>query len=148
MNLESHSPDPLVSAVLQDPVHDAHEEAKQQPHDQATEVAHAWKHFYENAWFFAGFFSIIVLTVIAFNINFGPWNLYVALGLAVLRSGFIAIFLASLFKSYSLVFKTLTFTAVFLAGMIFLSLWDSTIRNFIGDPISLPPKLEAASPPP
>jgi ABC-type polysaccharide/polyol phosphate export permease len=103
-------------------------------HDQATEVAHAWDHFYENARFFAGFLAIILLTVLAFNINFGSWNTPVILVLAALRSGLIAYFLASLFKDFSFVFRTLTFTAIFLAAMIFLSLWDSQLRS-IGNPI-------------
>jgi len=51
-----------------------------------------------------------------------------------LRSGLIAYFLASLFKDFSFVFRTLAFTAVFFAGMIFLSMWDSQLKG-IGNPI-------------
>ena len=145
----SHSQDPVVAAVLHDPAHDAeHHEQEQKPaeHDQATEVAHAWEHFWENARFFACFLTIILLTFFAFNVNFGRWNLLVELLLAAARSALIAYFLATLFKNFSFVFKTLTFTAFFLAGMIWLSLWDSTIKApYVGDPISLPHQYDRAS---
>jgi peptidoglycan/LPS O-acetylase OafA/YrhL len=138
----SHAADPFVAATVHDPAKDAqHHDEHQVPEkqDHATEVAHAWEHFWENARFFAGFLAIILLTVLAFNINFGRWNLLAILILAAIRSGFIAYFLAHLFKSYSIVFRTLTFTAVFLSGMIWLSLWDSTIKSgYVGDPITLP----------
>ncbi len=115
-----------------------HPEEIPHAHDQATEVAHAWHHFRENAKFFAGFLSIILLTVFASNIHFDPpWNTVVILVLAALRSGLIAIFLASLFKNFSFVFRTLTFTAIFLFFMILLSMWDSTLPN-VGNPITLP----------
>lgn len=105
-------------------------------HDQATEVAHAWHHFRENAKFFAGFLTIILLTVFAFNINFGPTGNMVAIFvLATLRSGLIAYFLASLFKNFTFVFRTLIFTAIFFIGMVFLSIWDSPLPN-IGNPIA------------
>jgi lipopolysaccharide export LptBFGC system permease protein LptF len=144
MNAEGHSPDPVVGTVLHDPAHDLaqHEEVqKPEEQDHAIEVAHAWEHFNENWKFFAGFLSIILLTVVAFNINFGPWNTTAVLVLAALRSGFIAYFLSHLFKDFSFVFRTLFFTAIFLTGMIFLSLWDSTVRpGWIGNPITLPDK--------
>jgi hypothetical protein len=132
----SHSQDPVLSTVDHDhPEDHAHE----QPHDQATEVAHAWEHFRENARFFAGFFSIVLLTVISFTINFGSWNLVVALFLAAARTALIAYFLSTLFKNFSFVFRTLFFTAIFLGGMIWLSLWDSTIKSgWVGNPITLP----------
>jgi len=118
--------------------HTDHSEETPHAHDQATEVAHAWHHFYENAKFFAGFLTIILLTVAAFNINFGPRGNVIAIFIfAALRSGLIAYFMASLFKSYSLIFKTFFFTIIFFAGMIFLSLWDSPIPH-IGNPIALP----------
>ena len=105
-------------------------------HDQAAEVAHAWHHFRENACFFAGFLTIILLTVFAFNVNFGPTGNMVAIGvLATLRCGLIAYFMASLFKSFTFVFRTLIFTALFFIGMIFLSLWDSPLPH-IGNPIA------------
>ena len=111
-----------------------HSEEAPHAYDQAAEVAHAWHHFRDNAKFFACFLAIILLTVLAFNINFGGWNTFAVLVLAAVRSGLIAVFLASLFKNYSFVFRALTFTAIFLAGMIFLSWWDSQLRG-IGDPI-------------
>ncbi len=111
-----------------------HSEEAPHAHDQAAEVAHAWHHFRENVKFFACFLAVILLTVFAFNINFGPWNLTVTLVLSALRAGLIAYFLASLFKNFSFVFRTLAFTAFFLAGMIFLSLWDSQLKG-IGNPI-------------
>jgi hypothetical protein len=105
-------------------------------HDQAAEVAHAWHHFRENAFFFAGFLTIILLTVTAFNINFGPTGNVAAIAvLAVLRCSLIAYFLASLFKNFTFVFRTLIFTAIFFIGMVFLSLWDSSLPRF-GNPIT------------
>jgi len=115
-----------------DPAH--HSEQTPHAHDHAAEVAHAWLHFRDNVRFFACFLGVILLTVLAFNINFGSWNTAVVLVLAALRSGLIAYFLASLFKNFSFVLRTLTFTAVFLAAMIFLSMWDSSLKG-IGNPI-------------
>src|SRR5882762_9262471 len=116
--------------------HPDHSEETAPAHDQAAEVEHAWHHFWENARFFACFFSLILLTVIAFNINFGPVGNNVAIFvLAAARSGLIAYFMASLFKSFSFVTWTFCFCALFLAGMIFLSWWDSALKG-IGNPIT------------
>jgi hypothetical protein len=148
MNAESHSQDPVLTTVLHDPEADKSHVAEEQPHDQATEVAHAWHHFWQNARFFAVFLTVILLTVLSFNINFGSWNTAVALVMAALRSGLIAFFLATLFKDFSFVFRTLTFTALFLACMIWLSLWDSTIKaGWVGDPIRLPGQYDTAPKP-
>jgi lipopolysaccharide export LptBFGC system permease protein LptF len=112
-----------------------HSEEVPHAHDQATEVAHAWEHFHENWKFFAVFFSFVLLTVIAWSINFGPTGNQIAVAVcAVLRCGLIAYFMLTLFKSFSLVRNTFIFCAIFLAGMIFLSWWDSEIPG-IGNPI-------------
>jgi hypothetical protein len=119
---------------LQDPSGD---EAREHTHhhDPASEVAHAHEHFRENNRFFLGvFLPVILLTFVAFNVDFGSWNKPVTYLLAAARSGCIAWFLAHLFKEFSFVFRTLFFTVFFLGGMIFLSLWDSEVRP-IGDPI-------------
>lgn len=138
MSSDTPSQDPVITTLAPDP--------EPTPHDHAEEVAHAWHHFRDNAKFFACFLTVILLTVLAANINFGPrWNLVAVLFFAALRSGLIAYFLASLFKDFSLVFRTLAFTALFLLGMIALSLWDSPVRP-IGNPIALPdPPHSAAS---
>ena len=119
-----------------DPAH--HSEETPHAHDQAAEVAHAWHHFRENVRFFACFLGIILLTVFAFNINFGSWNTVAVLVLAALRSGLIAYFMASMFKPFSFVTRTFIFSAIFLAAMIFLSLWDSEIGDPIKDRINVP----------
>jgi len=116
-----------------DPAH--HSEEVPHAHDQASEVAHAWHHFHENVRFFACFLTVILLTVAAFNVNFGPtWNKVAVFFFAAARSGLIAYFMLTMFKSFSFVTRTFVFSAIFLAGMIFLSLWDSEVRG-IGDPI-------------
>ncbi len=126
-----------VGIPLQDPVGDEIRNEHEQTHDHATEVAHAWAHFWENFRFFAGLFlPVILITVIAFNVNFGSWNVPVILLLAAIRSGCIAYFLSTLFRNFSFVFRTLFFTLIFLFGMIFLSLWDSEVRpGVVGDPV-------------
>jgi len=112
-----------------------HTEEIPQAHDQAAEVAHAWHHFHENVRFFACFLGVVLLTVVAWNINFGPTGNVIAIAVcAVLRCGLIAYFMGTLFKQFSFVTWTFIFGALFLAGMIFLSLWDSEVRG-IGDPI-------------
>ena len=116
-----------------DPAHPVEEIP--QAYDQAAEVEHAWHHFWENVRFFACFFSVVLLTVVAWSINFGPtWNFAAVVFFAAARSLLIAYFMLTMFKSFSFVTRTFIFGAIFLAGMIFLSLWDSEVRG-IGDPI-------------
>jgi lipopolysaccharide export LptBFGC system permease protein LptF len=127
--------DPVLEKTIQDPAHDEIHHEHEAPHDHETEVAHAWDHFWENARFFACFFSVVLLTVIAWSINFGPvGNKIAVFFFAAARSALIAYFMATLFKSFSFVTRTFFFSAIFLAGMIFLSLWDSQVKG-IGDPI-------------
>ena len=131
--------DPVLSTVLHNPGEDAAHAHQEQPHDQATEVAHAWHHFWENVRFFACFFSVVLLTVVAWSINFGPtWNFAAVVFFAAARSLLIAYFMATMFKSFSFVTKTFIFGAIFLAGMIFLSLWDSELGDPIKDRINPP----------
>jgi hypothetical protein len=104
-------------------------------HDHAAEVAHAWTDLRRDIKFFACFLGIILLTVAAFNVNFGPtWNLRAELFFAAARSALIAFFFLTLIGHFSLIARTFIFTAIFFAGMIFLSLWDSTVPS-IGNPI-------------
>ncbi len=147
MSAESHAENPVVTTLVHDPARDLqHHEEHQEPeeHDQATEVRHAWEHFHENWKFFVCFFSVVLLTVITFSINFGPgWNFFFVLFTATLRCGLIAYFMATLFKSFSFVTRTFFFCAIFLAGMIWLSLWDSEVRpGYVGDPIRIPDHYE------
>jgi peptidoglycan/LPS O-acetylase OafA/YrhL len=139
MSAQGHHQDPVLTTVLHDPAEDMAHTRHEHPHDQASEVAHAWHHFQENVKFFACFLSVILLTVFAFNVNFGRWNIVAVLVLAAMRSGLIAYFMASMFKPFSFVFRTFVFSAIFLAGMIFLSLWDSEIGDPIKDRINVPP---------
>jgi hypothetical protein len=116
-----------------------HTEEIPQAHDQAAEVAHAWHHFHENVRFFACFLGVVLLTVVAWNINFGPTGNVIAIAVcAVLRCGLIAYFMGTLFKQFSFVTWTFIFGAFFLLGMIFLSLWDSEIGDPIKDRINVP----------
>jgi hypothetical protein len=127
--------EPFVKATIQDRAHDEAAHAHEQPHDQATEVAHAWAHFFTDCRFFLVFFLIIVLTVATWSINFGPvGNKFFVFLTAAMRCGLIAFYMLTLFKQFSLVKRTFVFSAIFLAGMIFLSWWDSEIPG-IGDPI-------------
>ncbi len=106
-------------------------------------MAHAWEHFHENWKFFACFFGVVLLTVITWSINFGPTgNVFFVFLTAAMRCALIAYFMATLFKSFSLVRSTFIFCAIFLAGMIFLSWWDSELRG-IGNPI-----YDSKTPPP
>ncbi|MEJ0000239.1 MAG: hypothetical protein WDO13_14375 [Verrucomicrobiota bacterium] len=130
------SPEKEAGIILQDPRGDS-DRAAHVDHDPSHEAAHAWEHFWENfRWFTLCFLPIILLTVIAFSIDFGSWNGAVTLLLAAARSALIAWFLSSLFKQFSFVFRTLCFTFIFLLGMIYLSLWDSEIMpGVVGNPI-------------
>jgi len=135
MSADSKSPDPVIATVLHDPAEDKSHHEHEAPHDQATEVAHAWKHFFSDCRVFAIFFAVILLTVATWSINFGPtWNKVFVFATAAMRCGLIAYYMLSLFKTFSLVKNTFIFAAIFLAGMIFLSWWDSKIPG-IGNPI-------------
>ena len=137
---EPSSKNPVINTVLQDPGHDSEELKHDAPHSHEEEVAHAWHHFHENWKFFLCFFSIVLLTVITWSINFGPtWNKVFVFVTAAMRSGLIAYFMLTLFKPFSLIRQTFIFSAIFLCGMIFLSWWDSELvdRNGhgLGNPI-------------
>ena len=128
---EENSPQPFP---LQDPTGD---EAREHTHlhDPAHEIAHAIEHRRENTrWFLLCFLPVILITFVAFNLDFGALNPWVTWTLAAARSLCIAFFLQHLFKEFSFVFRTLIFTIFFLGGMVFLSLWDSEVPK-IGNPI-------------
>jgi hypothetical protein len=133
MSNETTSHDPVINTVLHDPAEDAAH--ADHPHDQETEVKHAWEHFFSDCRMFAIFFAVIVLTVATFSFNFGPvWNKFFVFFTAALRCGLIAYYMLSLFKQFTLVRRTFIFSAIFLAGMIFLSWWDSELK-YMGNPI-------------
>ena len=134
--MSSSGPDDNVAQPfpLQDPAGD---EAREHTHlhDPAHEIAHAIGHRRENTrWFLLCFLPVILVTFVCFNLDFGMMNPWVTWTLAAVRSFCIAFFLQHLFKEFSFVFRTLIFTLFFLAGMVFLSLWDSEVRG-IGNPI-------------
>ena len=119
--------------------HTQHAEEAEAPHhafDSPEEVAHAKEHAIQNIYFFAGFFTLILFAVANYEFN-GVTNFWVILLLAALRSLLIAAFFVWLVGHFSLVIRTLVFTVVFFIGMIFLSMWDSTLPHF-GNPIALP----------
>jgi multidrug efflux pump subunit AcrB len=142
MASHSTSNDPVTKTLVQDPAHDAAhlDEASSAPtHTFEEEVAHAQEHFRENNFaFLCVFLPVILITFVAFNVDFGTWNKPITWTLAAVRSGLIAWFLATLFKQYSLVFRTLFFSFIFLLGMIFLSMWDSELVDAHGHGIGNP----------
>jgi hypothetical protein len=105
-------------------------------HDHETEVKHAWAHFRENAWFFAGFLALVLAAVLQFEVTPGR-NFYWIFALGAARFAFIGFFMFTLVRQFSLVVATFLFTVLFFGGMIFLSMWDSTLPS-IGNPITLP----------
>jgi uncharacterized membrane protein YedE/YeeE len=102
-------------------------------HDHATEVKHAWEHFRENAYFFAGFLSLVLCAVLQFEVSPGH-NFYWIFALGAARFALIGFFMYSLVRPFSLIVRTFFFTVLFFAGMVFLSMWDSTLKG-IGNPI-------------
>jgi hypothetical protein len=126
-----------MSATPTEHEHD-HDDAVPVVHDQAAEVAHAWKDLYRDIKIFACFLTIILLTVLSFNINLGsPWNLVVAFIFGGARLLVIAYFFICLVGSFSFLVRTVIFTAIFFAGMVYLSMWGSMLPH-VGDPIELP----------
>jgi len=101
--------------------------------DSPEEVAHAKDHAWVNIKWFIGFFSLILLAVANYEF-YGTENVLGFTVLTIARCLLIAFFLNWLFHSFSLVFRTLAFTIFFFGMMVFLSWWDSTLRD-IGDPI-------------
>jgi lysylphosphatidylglycerol synthetase-like protein (DUF2156 family) len=102
-------------------------------HDHATEVRHAWHHFRENAYFFAGFLSLILAAVVQFESS-GQTNYYWIFALGAARFALIAFFMFSLVRPFSLVVATFLFTILFFGGMVYLSIWDSQLP-YLGNPI-------------
>jgi hypothetical protein len=105
-------------------------------HDHDTEVKHAWHHFRENAIFFAGFLCLILAAVLQFEFASGR-NFYWIFALGAARFALIGVFMYSLVRQFSLIVRTFIFTVFFFTGMVFLSMWDSTLPK-IGNPITLP----------
>lgn len=137
MSGESSSKDSVVQVVMQDPVHDLaeyeHEHHTPIAFDSPEEVEHAKLHAKQNIFWFIGFFSLILCAVATYEFA-GTSNWLLIFGLATARCLLIAFFMNWLFKSFSLIHRTFLFAAVFLAGMVFLSWWDSDLR-MMGDPI-------------
>lgn len=134
MSTPANADKPAQAFPLQDPAGD---EAREHTHhhDPASEIAHAKEHLRENNWWFLCIFlPVILISVMFYVVDFGPWNKTLTWVWTVVRSGCIALFLAHLFKEFSFVYRTLAFTFFFLLGMIFLSLWDSEVKP-LGDPI-------------
>ena len=102
-------------------------------HDHATEVRHAWHHFRENAFFFAGFLSLVLLAVVQFELS-AQTNYWWIFGLGALRFGLIGFFMFSLVRQFSFVVATILFTILFFGGMIYFSIWGSRLP-YLGDPI-------------
>jgi hypothetical protein len=113
-------PDPVTPPVATAPA----------AHTHAEEVHHAWHHFRENAYFFAGFLALVLCAVVQFELS-GQTNYWWIFGLGSLRFALIGFFLFSLVRPFSLVVGTILFTILFFGGMVFLSIWDSQL----GDPI-------------
>ena len=120
-----------MSAELQE---HAHADAVPHAFDSPEEVAHAKHHAVENNWVFAGFFVLIVCAVVNYEF-WGVDSLWVILFLAATRVAWIAFFFSLLFRQFSYVVRTFVFAIFFLFGMIFLSMWDSTLPTF-GNPIA------------
>jgi hypothetical protein len=135
MNVERASEDPVVEATIHDPGHDEAHHAHEQGHafDSPEEVAHAKLHAKQNIFWFIGFFSLVLVAVANYEFSSAnsPWMIGL---LAASRCLLIAFFMNWLFHGFSLVFRTFLFSAIFLAGMIFLSWWDSTLPH-MGNPI-------------
>jgi hypothetical protein len=120
-----------MSAELQE--HASHSTEAPHAFDSPEEVAHAKKHALQNIGFFAFFLTLILIAV--FNYEFyGVENTWIILLLAATRVALITVFFAWLFGHFSFVIKTFVFAIFFLLGMIFLSMWDSTLPTF-GNPI-------------
>jgi hypothetical protein len=105
--------------------------------DSPEEVAHAKKHAIQNIGFFIVFFGLILFSVANYELS-GVKNVWLILGFAAARAAWIGVFFAWLFGHFSYVIKTFVFAIFFLLGMIFLSMWDSTLPIF-GNPISRSP---------
>ncbi len=118
--------------------HDDHATETPVVHDHEAEVAHAWNDLYRDIKIFACFLSIILLTVLSFSINLGsPWNMVVAFFFGAARLAVIGYFFICLIGTFSLLVRTMIFTAIFFAGMVYLSMWGSMLPH-VGNPIKLP----------
>src|SRR5208282_3513900 len=110
-----------------------HSHAAETPsaHDHAAEIAHIKEHAFHNIFWFAGFFSLILVTVANYEF-YGTENIWGIVILTAARCILIAFFLNWLFHGFSLVFRTFLMTIFCFGVMIFLSWWDSTLPH-IGD---------------
>ena len=125
-----------------DPSDHSHDATAGTGHDLAAEAQHAREHARENNLFFLGFFCLVGLAVISYEFTGnGPISIAV---LAILRCSYIGFFMFMLFRRFNYVFTAFLFTALFFAGMVFLSWWDSTVPG-IGDPIAI--RSDQANPP-
>ena len=104
-------------------------------HDHATEVKHAWHHFWENLWFFVTFLTLILFAVLNFEVSPGN-NYWFIFGLGAARCALIGFFMFSLVRPFSLIVAAFAFTILFFGGMVWLSMWDSTLPK-VGDPIEI-----------
>lgn len=103
-------------------------------HSLEEEAQHAREHARENNWFFLGFFLLVGLAVVSYEFQgTNPWSIGI---LALLRCSYIGFFMFMLFRRFGYIFTSFIFTLLFFIGMVYLSLWDSTMPK-VGDPITI-----------
>ena len=120
------------------------EEAPHAAHSPEEEIAHAKQHAKENIYFFAIFFTMMVMAVIIHECtsfsNFWAFTIF-----AIFRCALIGAFFVWLLGSFPLLVRTFCFTVVFLIGMIFLSIFDSDLPTKWANPIALSEKAKTVN---
>ena len=73
-----------------------------------------------------------ILTVLASYLDLGHhWNIILALVIATVKASLVVLFFMHLISERQMIYIVLAFTAVFFAGLMYLTLWSTHADNLI-----------------
>jgi cytochrome c oxidase subunit IV len=89
------------------------------------DLAHFQKHIKACIGVFVGLMVLTVITVVVSCVNLGHLNIPVALAIATFKALLVCAYFMHLNSEKKSIYRILTFTFIFFAGLMFLTLWAS-----------------------
>jgi cytochrome c oxidase subunit 4 len=89
------------------------------------DLVHFQKHIKACIGVFIGLMVLTIITVVVSCVNLGHFNIHVALVIATFKALLVAAYFMHLNSEKRPIYRILTFTFIFAAGLMFLTLWAS-----------------------